>query len=142
MPVAHGAGVGTTGAKNVGFMGKWTQSQRDESIEYKELFAVLAACATWGSDWISKHICLHCDNTAVVACITSRTSRAPQLMPLLRSLAMVCAQLYFVFFVQLVPGHFNATGDSPSHNNLQAFHRLAPSAQDTPDVVPQLPLDL
>lgn len=62
-------------------------------------------------------------------------------MPLLRSLAMICARLNFVVSAKHVPGHINVIANSLSCNNLQAFRR--PAAQDTTDTVPKLPwLDL
>ena len=65
-----------TDASNLGYgafwAGKWLSepwppSQQHFSIAWKELYAILVACSTWGQAWQRKRILFHCDNAAVVA---------------------------------------------------------------------------
>lgn len=118
---------------------KWTAEQQDMSIDFKELFAIVAACAAWGQGWTSMRIRLHCDNLPVVQCVTSGSSRAPTLMPLLRCLMMICARQNFVLSAVHVAGVKNVVADALSRCNLQEFRRLAPRARLEPDEVPTFP---
>ena len=54
--------------------GAWTAEQSNLSITYKELYAVVIACSTWGPKWSCRRIQFCCDNEAVVACLASGTS--------------------------------------------------------------------
>ena len=63
------------------FDGRWihsssSESEAQESIEYKELHAIVAAWSTWGEEWTRLQILLHCDNAAVVDVIKSEVSHA------------------------------------------------------------------
>ncbi len=62
------------------------------SIEWKELYAVVMACETWGQHWSGKCLLFHCDNEAVVHIWESGRSRCPDLMDLVRALFFVAAQ--------------------------------------------------
>ena len=125
------------GAEQRWLQGKWTDDQAELSIEYKELYAVVAACLTWGHHWSSMRLRIHCDNAAVVACIRSGTSRAPRLMPLLRSLVMICARQNFVLSAEHVAGRTNVIADALSRGQTQVFRRAAPAAREQPDVIPE-----
>lgn len=113
---------------------RWTDDHMQQSIEFKELYAILAACATWGHRWPRLRVAFHCDNQSVVACLTSGTSRAPPVMSLLRKLFIICATNNFHIVAYHVPGKANAIADSLSRFNLQAFRRHAPTARSQPDV--------
>ena len=126
--------------------GKWTQGtwspeQQDYSIEWKELFALVAACCTWGGDWAKLRILFHCDNMAVVDCMRSGTSKSPLVMSLLRELFFVCARCNFAVSATHIAGNNNRIADSLSRFNMQEFRRLAPHAQAHPDQA-QLPSHL
>ena len=125
------------GAEQRWLQGKWTDDQAELSIGYKELYAVVAACSTWGHHWSSMRLRIHCDNAAVVACIRSGTSRAPRLMPLLRCLVMICARQNFVLSAEHVAGRTNVIADALSRGQTQVFRRAAPAAREQPDVIPE-----
>ena len=65
--------------------GNWQANELCQSREYKELYAIVAACSTWGSAWQRLRIQFQCDNSAVVACIRSGTCRSCR-MTLIRAL--------------------------------------------------------
>ena len=118
--------------------GSWTTEQSPFSIEYKELYAIVVACHTWGSEWARRRIEFHCDNSAVVACIKSGTSRSPDIMRLIRSLYHVSVKHDFLVSAVHIPGISNLIADAISRNLLQTFRRLAPSAAAHPET-PVLP---
>ncbi|XP_065179991.1 uncharacterized protein LOC135810425 [Sycon ciliatum] len=120
--------------------GSWTKEQEEESIGYKELYAVAMACSTWGHLWSQQRIVLHCENQSVVECLQSSSSKSPGMMSLLRALFFVCATHSFTITAKYVPGHLNSIADALSRFNLQAFQQLAPSAKQPPDTAIRLPL--
>ena len=120
--------------------GQWTEKMLPLSIEFKELYAIVAACYTWGHQWKHRRILFHCDNSAAVACMKSGTSRSPHVMRLIRSLYHVFVKYDFLARAIHIPGVSNTIADSLFRNLLQTIRRLAPSAAAQPDtpVLPQL----
>ena len=57
--------------------GQWLPEQADYSIEWKEMFAIAAACSSWGLEWRKLRILVYCANEAVVACLSNGCSRSP-----------------------------------------------------------------
>ena len=123
------------------FFGPWAPSQVHQSIAYKELFPVVIAANLWGSLWSKKHVLFRSDNEAVVAILSSRTSKVPVLMHLLRNLLLCAARCGFTFTAIHVPGIDNKVADAISRFRWQEFQRLAPEAHSTPCPIPQLLLD-
>ena len=123
------------------FYGPWAPSQAQQSIAYKELFPVVIPAHLWGHLWTKRHVLFRSDNEAVVAILTSRTSKVPALMRLLRDLLLSAAQFNFTFTSVHVPGIQNKIADAISRFHWQEFRRLVPEAQSTPCQIPQLLLD-
>ena len=123
------------GAYNNGkwIQGSWNSAQMLQSIEWKELFALVAACATWGDEWAKLRIRVHCDNSAVVDCIRSGTCKAPAVMKLLRELFFVCYEFNFHVSAVHIAGSKNVIADCLSRFLMQEFRRHAPLARPSPD---------
>ena len=73
------------------YAGAWfsvplTESQRNMSINWRELYAIVVAIATWGHKFQSKQLLIHCDNQAVCSILNSGTSKKVHLMDLVRLL--------------------------------------------------------
>ena len=120
--------------------GRWEGEVSHYSIEYKELYAVVAACSTWGHLWSRLRIVLHCDNASVVACLNSGTSKSPAVMTLLRSLFLVCSKHNFAISAQHVAGKVNLIADALSRGLLQVFRQRAPAARAAPDTLVPPPI--
>ncbi|XP_065195664.1 uncharacterized protein LOC135827068 [Sycon ciliatum] len=118
---------------------RWEQDTIDLSIEYKELFPILVACATWGHMWCRFRIAFHCDNQAVVDCLASGTSKSPPVMALIRKLFFVCARHNFCVVVRHVLGKSNAIADALSRLKMQEFRMIAPRGSTGPDTTVPLP---
>ncbi len=71
------------------FSKTWSSNLLDMSIEWKELYAIVMACETWGKHWSGKRLLFHCDNEAVVHVWQAGRSRCPDLMDLVRALFYV-----------------------------------------------------
>ena len=79
-----------TDASNLGFgailgnlwiIGEWEERVKALSIDFKELFAIVAAAAgTWGEQWAGKRIVFHTDNQPITHLWDSRTTKAVELM--------------------------------------------------------------
>lgn len=119
------------------FSGSWDRSQVSQSIAYKELFPIVVAAHVWGHHWFRQHILFRSDNQAVVYILTTRTSKVPCIMQLLRKLLSSAARFNFSFAAQYLPGVHNNIADALSRFNWQEFRHLAPQAQQDPVTVPQ-----
>ena len=123
------------------FYGAWSTVQARQSIAYQELFPLVIAAHLWGSLWARKHVLFRSDNEAVVAILTTRTSKVPALMHLLRDLLLSAARWGFTFTAAHVPGVENKIADAISRFRWQEFRQLAPEAHLSPCPIPQLLLD-
>ena len=89
-----------------------------------------------GVEWQRMRILVYCDNEAVVACLTSGTSRSPPpppVMSLLRDLFHICALFGFMLSAKHIPGVTNKAADALSRFDLQGFRRAVPTANPSAD---------
>ena len=114
------------------FSQPWPPHLASKSIEWKELYAILIACETWGAHWSGKRILFHCDNQAVVQVWDSGLSWSSDLMYLVRALFFVAAHKNFNVLVRHIRGVNNSIADSLSRLQLPRFRTLAPLAEPTP----------
>ena len=114
------------------FQGHWSEDQINNSIQWKELFPIVLAAATWGHLWSKSRISFVCDNEAVASVICSGTSKCPKIMQLLRQLFLCAAKFNFSAIAQHIPGKLNIIADALSRFNVQVFHCAAPEADPTP----------
>ena len=126
-------------SENRWIQGIWSSEHLQYNITYKELYAIVAACSTWGAHWSKRHIRFHRDNEAMVACLASGTSRSPEVTTLLRCLFMICAEHNFMVSALHIAGVTNNIADALSRSNLQVFRQLAPAARLQPDVMIPFP---
>ena len=96
---------------------------------------------SWRSWWARKHVLFRSDNEAVVAILTTRTSKVPALMHLLRDLLLSAARWGFTFTAAHIPGVENKIADAISRFCWQDFRQLAPEAHLSPCPISQLLLD-
>ena len=64
----------------------WPPALRRHSIAWREMYAILIACTTWGPSWQLCWILFHCDYAAVVAVWKKGYCKCPKLMALVRDL--------------------------------------------------------
>ena len=117
------------------------------SIQWQELFAIVAVTRTWGDHWSRKRICFYCDNQAIVHAWEGKSSKHPKLMSLMRLLFLTAAQNNFTVKLKHLAGKSNKLADALSIRKL--FNRfflflffflsLAPQANKlTPGILRQL----
>ena len=101
---------------------------RDMSINWRELFAIVTAAATFGSQWRSKRIMMHCDNMSIVQVLTSGTSKSEPLMDLVRKLFFLSAMYHFELSSCYINTHDNDVADALSRLQFSRFVSVAPDA--------------
>ena len=118
------------------FSHPWPSHLAQNTIEWKELYAVVMACETWGAHWSRKRILFHCDNQAIVSVWESGLSRSTSLMHLVRALFWVAANNNFTVLLRHIPGIDNSIADALSRLQLPRFRGLAPHARLHPTPTP------
>ena len=121
------------------FQGCWTNAQAKESIQWKELFPIVLAAATWCHLWAKKCIIFMCDNLVITSAIASGTSKPPDIMSLLRQLFFCSAEHNFSTTAKHIPGKSNVIADALSRFNIQVFCQAAPNVDQEPSPQTQLP---
>ena len=126
---------------NLWFQGGWLpehflNTSMGISITWQELFPIYLACMVWGPLWANRRICFHCDNQAVVAILSSKSSRIPRVMNLIRLITFQTLKYNFTFTAKHVPGLDNSIADSLSCFQVSRFRLLAPDASPTPYPIP------
>ena len=117
-------------------MGKWSHNQQGRSIQWKELFAIVAAAATWGPTWQRRKIRVYCDNLAIVQVWLAKNPKDKQVAALCRTLFFIAAENHFNISIHHLPGINNPIADALSRQQVQRFKRLAPEADASPTPTP------
>ena len=103
-------------------------SLQQYSINWRELFAIVVAAATFGKQWSGKRIMLHCDNQCVVNVISSGTCKSADIMHLVRMLFFISAVNNFEVSCCYISTKANDVADSLSRLQFDRFFALVPSA--------------
>jgi hypothetical protein len=131
---ASGVGIGAV------FGRRWLSASFDidqslRSIAWRELYAVLVACATWGRFFTGMRVLIFCDNLSVVSIVNSGASRCPLVMRLVRALFDVCVFHDFDVRLRHVPGVDNIAADRLSRLDYRSFGALFEGCyEDLPSV--------
>ena len=129
--------------KGAWFSQPWPPHLASKAIEWKELYAIVITCETWGTHWSGRRILFHCDNHAIVQVWESGLSRSSDLMYLVWALFYVAASNNFKVMIRHICGIDNCIADSLSRLQLFRFRSLAPQADITPTTIPtKLTFDL
>ena len=118
------------------FFRAWQPHQHLRAIQWKELFAIVAAALTWGHRWQGKRVKFMCDNQAIVLAWQGQRSRDSHVMNLMCTLFMFAAQHHFTITMQHLPGKTNSLADAISRKQFTKFFSLAPQAQRQPTKTP------
>ena len=79
------------------FCGDWLPHQKSPmwSIQWQELFGIVAAACTWGHLLQGQRITVHCDNMAIVQAWSNQSARHPGILHLLRTVFFITAKQRF-----------------------------------------------
>ena len=119
--------------------GKWPHNfikLNKPSIEYLELFGLVAAIVTWEELTKNRRMIVYCDNQSVVEMVNSQVSRCHNCMYLLRILTLNNLIHNRRVFATHLRSAENYLSDALSRMQFNRFWRLAPDDMDpTPTAV-------
>ena len=122
-----------------GFWPKDFLKMAKPSIQYLELFAVLAAVLSWISRFQNLRIVIFCDNESVVNMINFTTTSCKNCMVLLRILVLHSLVNNVRIFAKHVASKDNCFADALSRGQLNRFRRIAKRKfNKTPTMIPEL----
>ena len=121
---------------NAWFQSTWPSAFATSSIDYKELFAIWAACLTWGTQWPGKRIIFITDNKPITEIWHSGSSHSPTIMSLVRNIYSMAARHQFSVSFKHILGHSNPIADALSCLKNDRFRILAPPANEEPTPLP------
>jgi hypothetical protein len=114
-----------------------------DSMPWKELYAVAAAAATWGSAWARKRVIFWTDCQPVVQALSKGASRTRRMMQLIRMLHFCAGRHSFSYCAQHIPGVDNSVADELSRvhdvSQLSAACRSSIDPLQTTPVLPTIP---
>ena len=104
------------------------------SIEYLELFALVAGVLTWESEevLVNTRITIFCDNMGIVGMINKMTSNCKIL---LRILTLNNLRFNRRITARYVDTKSNFLADALSRNQIKRFKMLGPEMNDSPDKI-------
>ena len=119
----------------------WIQDSRSRwkvrpSIDYRELFAIVAAAETWGHNWEGKRIVFVTDNQPITQIWDKGSTPTPDIMSLVRILFLSAAKRGYSVSLKFISGSSNKTADVLSRFQDREFRQLLPDADASPTLVP------
>ena len=106
-------------------------------ITYLEIIPIALAIFLWGEKFTNKKILFHCDNSAVVSILNSKTSKSERVMSIVRTIVLWTLKYNFQFKAIHLSSVTNIIADSLSRGQLEKFKKAAPAAEVEPTPVPQ-----
>ena len=93
--------------KNTWIQGQWNDTQKLMSIDFKEMFAIVAAALVWGTNWKGKSITFITDNLPIMELWRSGSTPSAPIMALVRNLCLIAARLEFSVSLKHISGANN-----------------------------------
>ena len=118
------------------FYGSWSEQFASDSIPWKELFTIYAACFVWGPTWRGKKVLLHTDNEAATFLWDRKSTKCSHLMQVVRKMYLVATKNEFAISLQHISGPENKLADLLSCLQVDAFHQMSPNADEHPTQLP------
>ena len=106
----------------------WDQEsiqQENPSIEYLELFALVAAALAWLHLFRNHKIIIYCDNQTVCRWVNQSTTSCRNSMVLIRKLIFKCMTENVTVFAQYLESGKNKFADAISRDKISLFKQLA-----------------
>ena len=109
------------------------------SIEYLELYALVAGVLTWEFELRNLRMIVNCDNQAVVSMINQMSSTCPHCMHLIRILVLNSLKFNRRVFGRYLTSKQNYLSDALSRGKIDKFKKLAPkTVNEYPDKLNKL----
>ena len=110
----------------------WPTAMLPYHINFKELFAIVAAVFTWGNRWTNKQIIINTDNLTLTNIWKTGSSRDKDVMRLVRALFLFSARHNINILMEHIAGHNNYLADSLSRLQVDKFKHHCPEADHQP----------
>ena len=123
------------------FQWAWNENLK-LSIDYRELFSIVAATLTWGHKWRGQRIVFVTDNKPITQVWDSGTSPSIPLMSLVRPLYLFAAKSGFSISFKHIFGIYNVAADAISRFQMRRFRDAMPTADVSPIQLPTTVYDL
>jgi hypothetical protein len=94
---------------------------KNRSINWRELYAIVKATATWCASLRGKKVIFLCDNLSVVYILQNGCSKDPAIMILVRALFFIAAQYQIEYTAKHIPGVNNTHADNVSRLKIKEF---------------------
>ena len=114
----------------------WPSHFQERSIDFLELFAIVAAARTWGHTWKGRRVVFVTDNLPIVQIWDKTTTPSPDVMDLVRKLYLHAAISHFTVSFKHILTHHNPIADALSRFQMDRFRRLMPDADPHPTPIP------
>ena len=124
----------------MGYWGAQFIQEQSPSIEFLELFALVAAILTWSdrSELANTRVIIYCDNQATQHMINNLASNCPHCLKLIRILTFNNLQFNRRVFVKYVRSQDNVLADALSRADFKRFWKHAPVTMTKfPDKIPE-----
>ena len=112
-------------------------------MPWKELYAIVAAAATWGHLWERRKVIFVTDCMPIVQALAKGASRTRGIMQLIRLLHFYAARHHFVYRAEHIAGDKNVIADELSRvfdvSQLSIRCRRAIAHSQTIPVLPVIP---
>lgn len=86
----------------------------------------------WAPLWANRRICFYCDNQAVLAILSAKSSKIPFVMSLVWLITFQTLSFNFTFTTKHVPGVNNVIAEYLVSRYMSLFRLLAPDALPPP----------
>ena len=129
--------------KNKYLYAKWDKEfiiEKNPSITYLELYAVVVAFVAWGEDISNTRAILFCDNIGACGIINHMSSTCKNCMVLIRLLVLYQMIYNTRIFARWVPTKLNGPADSLSRLKINKFLRLMryKTVDKQPTAIPEI----
>ena len=106
------------------------------TIEYLELYALVAGVLRWGHRFKNRRVRLFCDNMGVVHMVNNNSAHGKNCMILIRTLVLESLKQNVRIFAKYINTKANGIPDSLSRLDLDRFRKLSPHMEDNPVQIP------
>ena len=125
--------------QNSWFYTQWDRTFMEKvtpSIEYLELFGVVATALNWLGRFTNRRVVLFCDNQSVVHMVNKTTSSCPNCLALIRILVLHCMKINVRLFAKYLTSKQNKNADLLSRMRIQQFKQQSDSWDEAQTGVP------
>ena len=120
----------------------WPSAWLHYDIDFKELFAIVAAAHTWGHQWRGKRVVFVTDNKPITQIWAKGATPAQNLMTLTRKLFILAARNQFLVSFKHILGIYNHAADALSRFQVSRFRKVMPEADAHPTAIPEIVWEL